>query len=89
MATLDESLAKAIRTDWRAAPITDAERVMLTYVETLTRDTVQVQLRDHGALRTVGFNDQSILQIRMIAGFFSYINRVADGLGVGRGQAVR
>jgi alkylhydroperoxidase family enzyme len=36
------------------------------------------------ALRAVGFDDTAILQITLIASFFNYINRVADGLGVGR-----
>jgi hypothetical protein len=32
----------------------------------------------------VGFRDEAILQINLIASWFNYINRVADGLGVGR-----
>jgi len=35
-------------------------------------------------LRTMGFEDTAILQINLIASWFNYINRVADGLGVGR-----
>ena len=38
-------------------------------------------------LRAVGFDDQGILQITMIASWFNYINRVADALGVGREDA--
>jgi len=32
----------------------------------------------------VGFDDRAILQINLIASWFNYINRVADGLGVGK-----
>jgi len=32
----------------------------------------------------MGFEDTAILQINLIASWFNYINRVADGLGVGR-----
>jgi alkylhydroperoxidase family enzyme len=39
---------------------------------------------DLQALRAVGFTDQAILQINLIASWFNYINRVADGLGVGK-----
>ena len=35
-------------------------------------------------LRAVGFDDQGILQITLIASWFNYINRAADALGVGR-----
>ena len=39
---------------------------------------------DVESLRQAGFSDQAILQINLIASWFNYINRVADGLGVGR-----
>ncbi len=57
---------------------------MVEYVVKLTRDATQVSKADHEQLRAVGFNDQSILQITLIASWFNYINRVADALGVGR-----
>lgn len=57
---------------------------MLEYADKLTRDATQVQREDLDRLREVGFNDQAILQINLIASWFNYINRVADGLGVGR-----
>jgi alkylhydroperoxidase family enzyme len=57
---------------------------MLSYVEKLTMNPVSVWRDDMDALRVVGFDDTAILQITLIASFFNYINRVADGLGVGR-----
>ena len=45
---------------------------------------VSVWRDDMEALRATGFDDTAILQITLIASFFNYINRVADGLGVGR-----
>jgi len=83
--TLDEGLADAIyKGEWRTADITDAERVMLSYVETLTKHPARVQREDLDDLRAAGFDDKAILQINLIASWFNYINRVADGLGVGR-----
>ena len=57
---------------------------MLDYAAKLTRHAVKVTLADLQRLRDVGFNDTAILQINLIASWFNYINRVADGLGVGR-----
>jgi len=57
---------------------------MLDYVATLTRRPVEVQRSDVDNLRDLGFDDTAILQINLIASWFNYINRVADGLGVGR-----
>lgn len=57
---------------------------MLEYVELLTRRPAEVQRTDVERLRREGFDDTAILQINLIASWFNYINRVADGLGVGR-----
>ena len=84
MVTLDEGLSEAIKRDWRTADLTERERVMLGYVEKLTKDPPSVWKEDLDALRAVGFDDTAILQINLIASWFNYINRVADGLGVGR-----
>jgi uncharacterized peroxidase-related enzyme len=74
----------ALRHDYRTAPISEQEQVMLDYVVKLTKDATQCSLADHTKLRAVGFDDRGILQITLIASWFNYINRVADSLGVGR-----
>ncbi len=57
---------------------------MLDYAAKLTKDATQVTPEDLDRLRGLGFDDRAILQINLIASWFNYINRVADGLGVGR-----
>ncbi len=84
--TLDDGLIAALREDYRTAPITEQERVMLDYVVKLTKDATKCSPKDHEALRAVGFDDRGILQITLIASWFNYINRVADALGVGRDE---
>jgi uncharacterized peroxidase-related enzyme len=84
--TLDEDLVRALEADYKTAPISDAERVMLDYVVQLTKDATGISKNDHEKLRGVGFDDKGILQITLIASWFNYINRVADALGVGRDQ---
>jgi uncharacterized peroxidase-related enzyme len=82
--TLDEELVRALQDDYRTAPIPEQDRVMLDYVLQLTKDATRIGPGDHERLRAVGFDDQGILQITLIASWFNYINRVADALGVGR-----
>jgi uncharacterized peroxidase-related enzyme len=84
--TLDDSLIEALQRDYRTAPITEQERVMCDYVVKLTKDAVQCSPEDLDKLRAAGFDDKGILQITLIASWFNYINRVADALGVGRGN---
>jgi uncharacterized peroxidase-related enzyme len=81
---LDDKLVAAIKLDYRTAPISEQDRVMLDYVQQLTKDATQLEREDHAKLRAVGFDDRGILQITLIASWFNYINRVADALGVGR-----
>jgi uncharacterized peroxidase-related enzyme len=81
---LDEGFVEALARDFRSAPISDEDRVMLEYVEQITRDATRITPEHHTRLREVGFDDRGILQITLIAAWFNYINRVADALGVGR-----
>lgn len=82
--SLDAELAAALRRDYREAPLVPADRAMLDYAAKLTRDPAAVTPDDVDCLRAAGFDDRGILQINLIASWFNYINRVADGLGVGR-----
>jgi uncharacterized peroxidase-related enzyme len=75
---------KAIQDDYKTAPISEQDKVMLDFVSQLTRDATRISVQDHERLRNAGFDDRGILQITLIASWFNYINRVADALGVGR-----
>ena len=81
---MDEALVEALKAEYRSAPISSQDRVMLEYVEQITRDATMISPAFHDRLREVGFDDRGILQITLIASWFNYINRVADALGVGR-----
>ncbi|MGA8866943.1 MAG: hypothetical protein WB510_08240 [Candidatus Sulfotelmatobacter sp.] len=82
--TLDKALVEALEKDYRTAPISAQDRVMLDHVVKLTKDATKVGREDIDRLRAAGFEDRAILQITLIASWFNYINRVADALGVGR-----
>jgi len=77
-------MVRALEDDYKSAPISEQDRVMLDYVVQVTKDATRISPADHERLRTVGFDDQGILQITLIASWFNYINRAADALGVGR-----
>ena len=77
-------MVRLLEADYKNAPITEQDRVMLDYVVQVTKDATCISSADHERLRAAGFDDQGILQITLIASWFNYINRVADALGVGR-----
>jgi uncharacterized peroxidase-related enzyme len=82
--SLDEELAAALRRDYKQAGLSEQDRAMLDYTAKITLSPATIIPEDLDELRKVGFNDQGILQINLIASWFNYINRVADGLGVGK-----
>jgi uncharacterized peroxidase-related enzyme len=84
LAALDEEIARTVGRDWRSADLSDAERAMLDYTEKLTLRSASISEDDIHNLRAHGFDDTAILQINLIASWFNYINRAANGLGVGR-----
>lgn len=57
---------------------------MLAHVEKLTLTPAAVCRADIDGLRTHGYDDVAIVQINGIAAAFAYLNRMAEGLGVGR-----
>ena len=64
------------------AQLSDADRRLLQFAIDLT-NTPGAMTRDHvEVLRAAGFDDRAISDAVHIVGYFNYINRVADGLGV-------
>ncbi len=55
---------------------------MLAYAEQLTAAPWDMTRADVDGLTEVGFSERDILDINQIAGYFAYVNRLADGLGV-------
>jgi len=55
---------------------------MCVYVEKLTLKPWEMVEADVIALRDAGFSDSAILDINQVTGYYAYVNRLADGLGV-------
>ena len=53
-------MVEALRKDYRAAPITEQDRVMLDYVVKLTKDATQCSPKDHEKLRAAEDTDFAI-----------------------------
>ena len=55
---------------------------MLDYAAKLTREPWNMVEADVQALRDNKFSDRAILDINQVTGYYAYVNRLADGLGV-------
>ena len=45
-------------------------------------DPASLEVDDIQRLRDNGFDDRSILDINLVVGYYAFVNRLADGLGV-------
>lgn len=68
--------------DYRAAGLSDADRRLCDFAVKLTVDPAASGPSDIDELRTAGFTAPEILIATQVIGYFNYINRIADGLGV-------
>lgn len=78
----DDELFAAIESDWRTAELSPPRRAMVDYAAKLTHTPGAMTLADVDELRAAGFTDRDILDIAEVIGYYAYVNRIADGLGV-------
>jgi len=72
----------AVQEDYRLAGLTPRELAILDYAVKLTKHPLDVQRQDLDALREHGLNDEQLVDAIHCIGYFNFINRVLDGLGV-------
>lgn len=71
-----------MKRDWRTAPLSEADRALCRWAVKLTLSPSQMTGEDVNGLRKAGFSDEAISDAAQVVGYFNYINRIADGLGV-------
>jgi alkylhydroperoxidase family enzyme len=79
----DQQIVAALRRgDLDAAPVSDAERVLLRYVELITRHAWRATADDAQRLREAGWTDAQIAEAVYVTAMFAFFNRVADAFGL-------
>jgi alkylhydroperoxidase family enzyme len=71
-----------VRLDLANAPVTDAERALLSVVELITRHAYKTTDADIERLRRHGWTDPQISEAVYITALFAFFNRVADAFGI-------
>ena len=72
----------AVVRDWRNAPLDEVDRALCGLAEKLTHRQREMSKADLDALRALGIDDAAIHDAVQVIGYFNYITRVADALGV-------
>lgn len=75
-------IEQAIRERNPSLAFSGAELAIMSYAEKLAMRPSEVNRSDIQALRDAGLDDGRILEVVQIVGYFSYVNRHLNGLGV-------
>ena len=78
----DKRLVEDLIRDYTRAAISADDRALLDYAVKLTREPWTMKRGDVDALRAAGFSDAAILDANLVTGYYAFVNRLADGLGV-------
>lgn len=78
----DEDAARQIQYDYRQAGLTPEDQALCDYAIKLTVNPQEMSNQDVVRLQQLGFTDEQIAVAAQVIGYFNYVNRIADGLGV-------
>lgn len=79
---LADALVDGIARDWRTANLSAPDRALADFAAQLTHSPAAMRREHVDALRAAGFDDVAMHDATQIVGYFNYINRVAEALGV-------
>jgi uncharacterized peroxidase-related enzyme len=77
-----DDFVHAVARDWKTAPLSATDRALCAFAAKLTHTPSQMSPADLEILRSHGLDDRAIHDATQIVGYFNYINRIADALGV-------
>jgi len=77
-----DAIGKAIQSRDPAAALGGRELALMRYAEKLTLQPGEMAEADVKSLREAGLDDGEILEANQIIGYFNYVNRCLNGLGV-------
>jgi uncharacterized peroxidase-related enzyme len=68
--------------DYRTADLDPRTRMLCDFAIQLTRKPAGISQADIALLRTHGLDDAAIHDAIQVIGYFNYINRIADAVGI-------
>ncbi len=72
----------ALAADYRTVELDPVDRSILDYAIKLNDAPWEMTAADILDLRSHGLDDLAIHDLATVAGYFAFVNRIADGLGV-------
>ena len=75
-------MAEHVQHDYRQAELTPRERALCDFAVKLTHLAAEVDESDIEKLRAEGLTDVDVSDAIQVVGYFNYVTRVADGVGI-------
>ena len=78
----DDPLVRAVITDIETAPVSDAVKALLHFVEKVNRSSTAIGRHDIETLYGFGWTDEGIYDAITVCALFNFYNRWIDATGV-------
>ena len=78
----DAGITVHLKHNWREADLSETDQALCAWAEKVTLKLREVGRVDVAALRDIGLSENAISDAAQVIGFFNYINRIAESLGV-------
>ena len=73
---------RAVLADYRAAPISDAEKALFGFLEKVNKDSPRIVRGDVEAVKRAGWSEEAIYDAVNVCALFNFYNRWIDATGV-------
>ncbi|MGH7859710.1 MAG: hypothetical protein ACREQY_20475 [Candidatus Binatia bacterium] len=80
---------RAIKQDFRSAGLPARTVALLEYAEKLTTSPYKIVDEDVAHLKSLGYDEEAIVQATHVVGIFNYLVRLADAFGIAWETEVR
>jgi alkylhydroperoxidase family enzyme len=78
----DPELVSAVTTDYRTAPLSDAEKALFAFVDRVNGASVTITREDVDAAKRAGWSEEALYDAITVCALFNFYNRWIDATGV-------
>lgn len=72
----------AVLKDYRTAPISDAEKALLKFIDKVNRESNRIRRDDVEEAKRAGWSDEALYDAITVCAIFNFYNRWVDATGV-------
>ena len=78
----DAALVEAVLANYESAPISDAEKALLAFVDKMNRASTTISRDDVDAVKAAGWTDEALYDAITVCALFNFYNKWIDATGV-------